>query len=58
MKQIIDLIINNGMAVVLMAYFIFKDWKFNDNVLNVLQEMREVLAQLKTFHERSGSDDN
>lgn len=58
MNEIIDLIMNNGMAVVLMGYFIFKDYKFNDNILNILQEVKEVLAQLKTLHQQEETDEH
>lgn len=50
MEQIINLIINNGMSVVLVAYFIFKDYKFNQQTISVLGEIKEVLACLKTYH--------
>ena len=48
MEKIIELIISNGMSVVLVGYFIFKDYKFNENILGVLAEIKEVLAVLKS----------
>lgn len=50
MENIIQLIVNNGMGVVLLAYFIYKDNKFNNAITNVLGEIKEVLAELRTFH--------
>lgn len=47
MEKIIELIISNGMSVVLVGYFIFKDYKFNENILGVLGEVREALASIK-----------
>lgn len=47
MEQIIELIINNGMFVVLLGYFIYKDYKFNDDMRAVLGEVRETLSSLK-----------
>lgn len=52
MEQIVNLIMNCGLSVVLVAYFIFKDYKFNQQILDVLGEMKEVLACLKTWHEK------
>ena len=50
MEQIVQLITTNGMGVVLLAYFIFKDYKFNQNILTVLDKMNTILAKLETWH--------
>ena len=47
-NDVIQLIMNNGMSVVLMAYFLVKDYKFNGHISEVLSEIKEVLATLKT----------
>lgn len=49
-NNIVDLISNYGMAFVLMAYFLIKDWKFNEATLNTLASIREVLVKLQTLH--------
>ena len=50
MEQIVQLITTNGMGVVLLAYFIYKDYKFNQNILTVLDKMNVILAKLETWH--------
>lgn len=50
MEQIVQLITTNGMGVVLLAYFIYKDYKFNQNILSVLDKMNVILAKLETWH--------
>lgn len=50
MEQIINLIVSNGLGVVLVGYFIYKDNKFNENILATLSEMKEVLAGLRELH--------
>lgn len=47
LEDIVNLVVQNGMAVAIIAYFLYKDYRFNEQVLNVLQEIREVLAELK-----------
>ena len=47
MTEIVDLIVSNGMSVVLVGYFIFKDYKFNASITSILTEIKEVLAILK-----------
>ncbi len=51
MEQIIQLIMNNGMGAVLLAYFIYKDNKFNAHITSVLGEIKEVLVELRTIKE-------
>lgn len=50
MQEIIELIATNGIAVGIIVYFLYKDYKFNDATLNVLTEIQKVLASLKTLH--------
>ena len=50
MEEIIQLIVNNGMCVVLLGYFIYKDSKWNTAITNVLGEIKEVLVELRATH--------
>ena len=50
MESIIQLIVNNGVGVVLLAYFIYKDSKWNTTITGVLDEIKEVLVELRTYH--------
>jgi len=54
MEELVNLIVSNGMSVVIIAYFLYKDYKFNDQILSVLGEVKEVLSSLKTWHEAEG----
>ena len=51
MEQLIQLIMNNGMGAVLLAYFIYKDNKFNGHITEVLSEIKEVLIELRNSKE-------
>lgn len=53
MESFVNLIVTNGMSVVIIAYFLFKDYKFNQQIIDVLGEMKDVLTELKGWHERS-----
>ena len=57
MEQLVNLIMNNGLSAVLVAYFIYKDYKFNQNIIGVMSEVKEVLACIKTVL-NLGSDTN
>ena len=54
LDELVNIIMNNGLAVVLVGYFIFKDYKFNQQILDVLGEVKEVLAALKEHHAKEG----
>lgn len=50
LNSIVELIINNGMSVVIILYFLYKDYKFNENIINVLSSIEKVLERLETWH--------
>ena len=56
--QIIEVVLNNGMSVAIILYFLYKDYKFNDSILKVLGEVKEVLSSLKTWHEAEGKNND
>lgn len=45
-----DAIVNYGLTFVLISYFLVKDWKFNQAIIDTLANIREVLVELKTWH--------
>lgn len=44
MNELINMIVTNGVAVVIVAYFLYKDYKFNGQLIELMQEIREVLS--------------
>lgn len=48
MEELVNLIVSNGMSVVIIAYFLWKDYKFNGSIVDILTEIKEVLAVLKS----------
>lgn len=44
MNELINMIVSNGVAVVIVAYFLYKDYKFNGQLVELMQEIREVLC--------------
>lgn len=47
MEEIVNLIVTYGMSVVIIAYFLFKDYKFNASITSILSEIKEILAILR-----------
>lgn len=50
MEEIAQVVSNYGFSVVLLAWMIYKDYKFNENILTVLDKINVVLAKLETWH--------
>lgn len=53
-EEIAQVVSNYGFSVVLLAWMIYKDYKFNENILAVLDKIQVVLAKLETWHNAEG----
>lgn len=47
LKEIIDLITSNGMSVIIIGYFIYKDNTTSKALVQAINEMKEVLTSVK-----------
>lgn len=56
MSEIVDLMVNNGIAVVVVAYFLFRDYKFNQELVGTLAK---ISAHMENMSERMlNNEDN
>lgn len=49
-ENLVNLIGTNGIAVVIIIYFLYKDFKFNQAILDTLTAIQVVLTKLETWH--------
>lgn len=54
MEEIAQALTNYGFSAVLLAWMIYKDYKFNSSILDVLDKVQQVLAKLETWHTAEG----
>lgn len=47
MDEMVNLIVNNGTAIALLLYFIYKDNKFTENITKALTSIEESLEIIK-----------
>ena len=47
MENIINLIVNNGVAIVVVGYFLFTNYKFNENLIMTLTEITVTLKDIQ-----------
>lgn len=50
-----DFITNYGLTGVLVAYFLYKDWRTTDKIIGVLEKIQVVLGKLETHHAMEGN---
>lgn len=46
MNDIVNLIVNNGIAVVVVAYFMFRDYKFNNELIKTMTSIQDSLQTI------------
>lgn len=47
MNDIVNLIVNNGVAIVVVGYFLFTNYKFNENLIKTLTEITVTLKDIQ-----------
>lgn len=53
MNDIVNLIVNNGVAVTVVAYFLVRDYRFNDNMIKTMTTIQNTLVALTDQIERN-----
>lgn len=56
MNDIVNLIINSSTSVVIIAYFIFRDYKWNNQLIETLTKIQAILDDLKKDREKEEKD--
>lgn len=46
MEEIVNLILNSSMSAVIIAYMLYKDYKFNGQIIAVLEKIEKVLIKM------------
>lgn len=54
MEDIINLIVSNGIGVACIVYFMFRDYKFQDNISKTLTTLQETTDLIKDFLLKEG----
>lgn len=49
-QELVNMIVQNGMSVIIIAYFLYKDYKFNEQIIDTLTAIDKVLGKLETWH--------
>ena len=52
MEQIVNLLMNNGTTIVVLAYLLWKDSKLSDLIVTSQQETKDTLSVIKQYLEK------
>lgn len=58
MENIVNLIVNNGVAIVVVGYFLFTNYKFNENLIKTLTEITVTLKDIQDDLREGRSNEN
>lgn len=47
-KNLVDLVLNNGIGVACIVYFMFRDYKFMNKITELMQSIQDTLNFIKT----------
>lgn len=50
-EQIVNLAMNSGMSILITVYFLYRDWKYQGQLINLMGNISTVLADLKAITE-------
>lgn len=48
MNDIVNLLVNNGIAVVVVAYFMIRDYRFNNELIKTMTQIQDNLQSMNT----------
>lgn len=54
MENIINLVVSNGIGVACIVYFMFRDYRFQDNISKTLTTLQETTELIKDFLIKEG----
>lgn len=52
MQEFINAIVNNGTAIAVTAYFLYRDYKFNGELVVLLTTLKDLVTEVKKDIER------
>lgn len=56
MENMVNLIVNNGVAIVVVGYFLYTNYKFNENLIKTLTEITMTLKNIQEDIKRENDD--
>ena len=55
-NELVNVFVNNGIAIAVIIYFMFRDMKFMQNLTNSIQELKDCVKDITKIYERKEGD--
>lgn len=55
-KDLVSIFVNNGVAVAVIIYFMFRDMRFIQNLTSSIQELKDCVKDITKIYERKEGD--
>ena len=52
LKELVSIFVNNGVAVAVIIYFMFRDMKFMQGLTASIQELKDCIKEITKIYER------
>lgn len=56
LKDLVSIFVNNGVAVAVIIYFMFRDMKFMSSLTASIQELKDCVKDITKIYERKEGD--
>ena len=56
LKDLVSIFVNNGVAVAVIIYFMFRDMKFMQSLTGSIQELKDCVKDMTKIYERKEGD--
>lgn len=56
MKELVDLVVSNGIGVTCIVYFMFRDYKFMDTMQKTLDSLNESVNLIEKYFMKEGRE--
>lgn len=56
LKDLVSIFVNNGVAVAVIIYFMFRDMKFMTSLTSSIQELKDCVKDITKIYERKEGD--
>lgn len=56
LKDLVSIFVNNGVAVAVIIYFMFRDMKFMQSLTTSIQELKDCVKEVTKIYEKKEGD--
>lgn len=55
-NELVNIFVNNGIAIAVIIYFMFRDMKFMNKLTESIQELKDSVKEVTKIYEKKGGE--